>query len=189
MPVIAINKNRQEILQKYNFDKKISIDKKWLSIFAYPDTISKIIFDNVPENVEILIFGGDNNIAANCNIHIFPIMPFIDMYSFYQHADYIVTRGEVSFSQVLQLGKPFLWDMYHEIGGFPTEQSEQYLEFMNFSAEFADFQKKFWHDKNNIEIEKMIQMFENERKNFPKREIKNFALEVKKYLDNYQNSI
>ena len=74
------------------------------------------------------------------------------MYGIFHFSNAIITRGEVSFSQVLQMKKPFLWDIYHEIGGFPTAQSEDYLHFMNFSNETQKLQKKLWNDEGKISI-------------------------------------
>lgn len=112
-----------------------------------------------------------------------PFLSFEEMYHFFYFSDYIVTRGEVSFSQVLQMGKPFFWDMYHEIGGFPHEQSDEYLEFMQFSENFTKIQKKLWNDDKKIPISSLIMALETEKSQFIRRGVKNFCQEVKKWLE------
>jgi len=156
LPIFAINEKRDEIEQKWRLSKQ----KKWMSIFAYDDTLAKIYFANIPENWQIIIFGQQKNEKKirekypdlNEKIIFLPFVRVEEMYGIFHFSDAIITRGEVSFSQVLQMKKPFLWNIYHEIGGFPHEQSEDYLRFMNFGNETQKLQKKLWNDEEKISI-------------------------------------
>lgn len=131
-----------------------------MSIFAYEDTLAKIDFANIPKDWQIIIFGQQKNESIfrkkysllNKKIIFLPFVRVEEMYGIFHFSDAIITRGEVSFSQVLQMEKPFLWDMYHEIGGFPHEQSEDYLRFMNFDDATEKLQKKLWHSNEPIGI-------------------------------------
>ncbi len=186
LPAIPQKFSKNFFAEKY----QLNINKKWFSIFCYGDTLTKLDLENIPKNIEICLFGTKNFKKTNQkNIFILPMMSFEEMYNFFQNSDYIITRGEVSFSQVLQMWKPFLWDIYHAIGGFPTEQSEEYLRFMNFSKNFEKLQKKMWHNNEYITLDEIIIWLKNEAKNFKKRKIKNFCEEVKNLLDKYENSI
>ena len=156
MPIFVINEKRDEIEKKWRLSKQ----KKWMSIFAYDDTLAKIDFADIPENWQIIFFGQQKNEKKfrEKNPHLGEdviFLPFVlvqEMYGIFHFSNAIITRGEVSFSQVLQMKKPFLWDIYHEIGGFPTEQSEDYLRFMDFSNETQKLQKKLWNDEGKISI-------------------------------------
>ena len=156
MPIFTINEKRDEIEKKWRLSKQ----KKWMSIFAYDDTLAKIDFADIPENWQIIFFGQQKNEKKfrEKNPHLGEgviFLPFVlvqEMYGIFHFSNAIITRGEVSFSQVLQMKKPFLWDIYHEIGGFPTAQSEDYLRFMNFGDETQKLQKKLWNDEGKISI-------------------------------------
>lgn len=162
-----------------NFDK----NKKIFSIFCYNDTFEKIIFDDFSHNYNILIFWVKNQDFQNLPENVY-FMPFLDIVKFYNilhFSDYIITRGEASFMQVLQFGKPFLWDIYHTIWGFPEDQSMEFLDFLWVSENFANLQKKLWHS-DKIAISEIIDWLENSKKFFQKREYKNFAEEIKNFL-------
>ncbi len=156
MPIFAINEKRYQIEKKWGLAKQ----KKWMSIFAYEDTLAKIDFANIPKDWQIIIFGQQKNESIfrkkysllNEKIIFLPFVCVEEMYGVFYFSETIITRGEVSFSQVLQMKKPFLWDIYHEIGGFPTAQSEDYLRFMNFGNETQKLQKKLWNDEGRISI-------------------------------------
>lgn len=138
-----------ERMDKMILAKKFGIDasKKWLSIFVYQDTFERMHFGNIDQNFEILLFGGGSfGVDYIRNMRVFPFIKASELYSFFEYSEAIITRGEVSFSQVLQMWRPFLWDMYHEIGGFPTEQSEDFLDFVDYTDEQKFWQKTFWND-------------------------------------------
>ncbi len=48
-------------------------------------------------------------------------------------SEFAIIRGEVSWAHMIQGSVPFLWDMYQGIGGWPSEQSEQFLDFAGAS--------------------------------------------------------
>lgn len=164
-----------------NIDKS----KKILSMFVYGDTLKKIDFD-LDKNLEILVFGVKNLENKNFpkNVHFMSFLNIENFYNILYFSDYIITRGEASFMQILQFGKPFLWDIYHTIWGFPDEQSEEFLDFLWVSEDFANLQKKLWHS-DKISISEIVDWLENSTKFFPKREYKNLAEEIKKFLDEY----
>lgn len=102
--------------------------------------------------MEIIIFGAKNLEKIHKNMIIMPFVSIEEMYAIFEFSDYILTRGEISFMQTLQMQKPFFWDLYHEIGGFPTEQSEDFLDFVGASENYKKFSKKMWHTNEKIEI-------------------------------------
>ena len=102
LPKIENIQNRQNFVKKFNIG---DISKKWLSCFCYKDSLCKINFDNIPQYVEVFLFGAKNFSHPNIgkNIFLMPLLHFTEFYNFLENSDYIITRGEVSFSQVLQM--------------------------------------------------------------------------------------
>ena len=65
----------------------------------------------------------------------------ISIYDFYLLIDtsqFVIIRGEVSFAHVIQGSIPFFWDMYKSIGGFPSEQSKQFLSMIEANSEYRE---------------------------------------------------
>lgn len=135
--------------------------------------------------MEILVFGQKNlekNFQKKSKIHFLPIVSIAEMYAIFDFSDYVLTRGEISFMQVLQMNRPFLWDLYHTIGGFPVAQSEDFLDFIGASENYRNFSQKLWHKNEKIQILEMIKVLEDEQKTWKNREYKNFAEEMKNLL-------
>lgn len=187
LPKISTHHSKEFFVKKFGFG---DISKKWFSCFCYADSLKKIDFQNMPNDVEVFLFGA-NHLNENLwkNIYKMPFMHFTNFYNFLETSDYIITRGEVSFSQVLQMGKPFLWDMYHELGGFPHEQSEDFLNFIKAHEEYKEFIKNFWHKDTKISIQETINILEKSKSLFQKQKYNNLCMEIKNFLDNSENFI
>lgn len=184
LPKIPNNFDKKYFTEKYGIFRE---NKKNFSIFCYGDTLEKIDWTSIENNVEIIIFGAKNpeKIFTKIpkNVIIMPFVSIEEMYAIFDFSDYIVTRGEISFMQVLQLQKPFLWDIYHTIGGFPTAQSEDFLEYIGTSEKYKNFSKKMWHASEKISILEMMKILDNEREVFVKeKNFQNICEEVKKNL-------
>lgn len=98
----------------------------------------------------------------------------------------------MSVVQAMQSRKPLLWDMYKEIGGFPAEQSEQFLMFGKFDPSYRSIhtllnqeatRKITWQDIEQIlENEKAFPVFEKEN-------VLNLVQETKKHIDRFYFSL
>lgn len=96
-------------------------------MFIYGSTNDRILWDSFDADTQIFLFSPVTVHQKNIT-HLSPIS-VNNFYALFSLSDFAIVRGEVSFVQALQSGKAFLWDVYKEIGGFPVEHSEQFLEF------------------------------------------------------------
>lgn len=185
LPKISSGISFEEIAAKYH----LHAYKKLFSIFSYADTLAKIDFENIPDGVQVAIFGAKNFAQKSENIIVMPFVSVDEMYTIFENSEYIVTRGEVSFMQVLQMGKPFFWDMYHTIGGFPELQSKQFLSFIGASENYKNLSAKIWRGNEKIFLEDMIKTLDTEHENVRIKTYKNLCEEIKNALDKNENSI
>lgn len=94
--------------------------------------------------------------------------------------------------QAFQTGKPFLWDIYKEIGGFPESISNQYMDFLNSSKTYRDLHKKFNTGEKKLSLEKIVEVLteENSKNTFLKnRNILSLVTTMEKYIDSFDFSI
>lgn len=188
LPKVQSAITRDNLREKYNI---FQTNNKNFSIFCYEDTLQKIDLTNIPDNLELILFGVKNpeNFLQNPRIHILPLVSIEEMYAIFENSDYLLTRGEISFMQALQGEKPFLWDLYHAIGGFPADQSNDFLDFIEACPDYRQISHKLWHENEKISISEMTALLENSQKNWKKQIYKNIADETKKILDKNENSI
>lgn len=111
-----------------------------MSIFAYRETLElQFEFDMSGDDVEILLFGMSSRIS--CVTKNTKIPPFVSQKTFtslIRESEWAIIRGEVSFISTLQLGTPFFWNMYQEIGGFHSEQAAQFLDWKVANQEYRN---------------------------------------------------
>ncbi len=122
-------------------------------------------------------------------------LPFVSLDIFHHliaESEWSIVRGEVSFVSTVALGKPFFWDMYKEIGGFHSLQSEQFLETFLADEIYRDI-----HSRLNRREEKRVlfsELSKVTRENddilrFPLEHTNNLIVEIKKYIDRFEFSL
>ena len=131
---------RRVLADRYHLD----LDKDWILIFAYASTLEGVLsFDTIDKDTQVLIFGSTRDFRQDNIIQ----MPWVDITTWHALIDesyWTLVRGEVSAVGSLMRGKLAFWDMYKMIGGFNSEQSEDYLDLIGASDTYRDI-----HDRLN----------------------------------------
>ncbi len=144
--------DKKSWLEKQNLPIEIA-EKKWILIFAYEPTIERMDLDSLDDDIIVLFVWTKNvrkEISQKC---IFlDVLSFDDYYSLLSLSDLTIVRGEVSFVQALEAGKPFFWDLYKEKWGFPEEMSEQFLKLWDFSKEYKELHRELNTGKWSISL-------------------------------------
>ena len=123
------------LIPSKSFDQKNSKNTpKHITVFCYTETLNHIDWDTFPEDVIVYVFGKVESKKPNI-IHL-EFLPSSEFYSLLDSSEFVIIRGEVSFAHMIQTSVPFFWDMYRGIGGFPEEQSEQFLSFLSVDEEY-----------------------------------------------------
>lgn len=185
--------SRMNVAEKYNIDAQ----KKWISIFAYEKTLLESIdLSEVPESTEVLFLGVSqkiqNILPYNRAFHFFPFLDIEIFHHILGYADWSIVRGEVSAMNMMALEKLFFWDMYKMIGGFPAEQSSQFLQNITPGKEYNDIHLRLngcspWKI-SLMECDHIAQRFPSVfRNSFPYRG--DILAEVKKYIDSFYFSL
>ena len=95
---------------------------------------------------------------------IFPGFLKIDeYYELFHLADMNIIRGDGSIVQAIHTEKPFLWDIYKEIGGFPESISDQFLDFLKPSSSYIDIHNEFNTGKEKISLKYALGVLSEER--------------------------
>ena len=163
-------------------------DKKWISIFCYPETFARIDFDSCPEDTICFCLWVDPKNIPSSNCIVLPFLAIDQYYLLQKLSDFNIIRGEVSFVQALFSGKPFLWDMYKMQGGWNEEQSEQFLDFFSFSSLYREC-----HRYMNADIGKIsLNISDTCIHDFPRESMRNassFTQSLKNYIDSFLFSL
>lgn len=123
------------LIPSKSFDQKNSKNtSKHITVFCYTETPNHIDWDTFPEDVIVYVFGKVESKKSNI-IHL-DFLLSSEFYSLLDSSEFVIIRGEVSFAHMIQTSVPFFWDMYRGIGGFPEEQSEQFLSFLSVDEEY-----------------------------------------------------
>ncbi len=124
----------------------LDFSKEWISIFVYPETLTSCIdFSDIPPDRAILLLGVSKEIQkqfVHKNIHF---LPFLSIELFHHILDFSlwsIIRGEISWMNMVALGKPFFWDIYKSLGGFPEEHDRQFLELFEISTNYRDIHNR-----------------------------------------------
>ncbi len=159
---------------------------KHITIFAYSDGMDRIYFDSFPDDIQIFVFW---KVASDRrNIISLDFLSFLEFYSLLDSSEFVIIRGEVTFAHIIQTWVPFFWNMYSDIWGFPSEQSEQYLSMIDASYKYRDIHSILNGQKSgNISYMDCIQALSHTRFSLPR--IHNLIHTVKKHIDRFNNSI
>lgn len=176
-------------------------EKKWGSIFVYEKTLEQVLSLEGSTDTEILLFGNHHtslrsSIENQQQTHENTLkhMPFVSLLEFsslIHESAWTIIRGEVSFISTLQIGTPFLWDMYKQKWGFSHEQAH---DFLAWYAPDEEYRNLFWwlneHSSNmpRVKISELEAYFSHHSRAMPKK-IKNLVGEVKKYIDTFYYSL
>lgn len=179
---------REKWLQKKNLPQVLR-EKKWLSLFIYNATLDRLVFD-ISDDWIVFILGRNEIKWNNSNASIvFPGFLQVDeYYELFHLTDTNIIRGDGSIVQAFNSEKPFLWDIYKEIGGFPESISEQFLEFLKPTPPYTNLHNDFNTGKKEISLRDTLKILseEWEKHTFQKKEGSPILVEtLKKYIDSF----
>jgi hypothetical protein len=163
--------------------------QKHITIFTYPSTIDRIDWDSFPSDLTVYVFGSSNiPTFQHSNIRVLDFLPTHEFYALLDTSEFAIIRWEVSLAHMIQWVVPFFWDMYQNIGGWPCEQSEQFLDLIGASPEYRQIHQilngqKLW----KVSYTDMLVALSHTR--FASRRIHNLIHTVKKHIDRFHNSI
>ena len=161
-------------------------EPKHITLFAYPGIRDTIDWTSFPDDIEVLVFW--ESFSDIPNITVLDFLPSTAFYALLDSSEFVFIRWEVSFAHIIQTVVPFFWDMYRGIGGFPTEQSDQFLSLIGASPEYRrthqilNGQKKW-----KISYQDLIWALHHTE--FGPVWTHNLILNIKKHIDRFDNSI
>jgi hypothetical protein len=184
IPAYPASLSGTDLAERYGIDS----DKKWISIFVYADTlIHSLILDSIPEDFEVLLFGHFDMILP-VEYHIMPWVDIATWHACIDASEWVIARGEVSAMAALVRGKLAFWDMYKEIGGFPTSQSEDFLSCMHTDELYRDFHLRLNCQKSTpVYLSELITYQQMHTPNTLRTQ--NLITEIKKCIDSHEFSI
>ena len=182
---------REKWLQKRNLRENLR-EKRWLSVFIYNATLERLLFDLSDDWVIFILGRNEIKWKKSDASLIFPGFLQIDeYYELFHLTDINIIRGDGSIVQALNSEKPFLWDIYKEIGGFPESISEQFLEFLKSTATYTTLHNEFNTGKEEISLRNTLEILLKkwEKKTFQKKETSPLLVHtLKKYIDSFDFS-
>lgn len=157
-----------------------------ISIFAYSETLNYFDWESFPDDIIVYVFWKVNSERKN----IIPLghISIHDFYLLIDTSQFVIIRGEVSFAHVIQGSVPFFWNIYKSIGGFPSEQSKQFLSMIEANSEYRKIHQILNGQRKWIITYKNI-LSALSWTRFPILHIQDLILTVKKYIDRFHNSI
>ncbi len=159
---------------------------KHITIFAYPSTLDRMDWDSFPSDMTIYVFGILE--SKKENIICLDFLPMLDFYRLLDTSEFVIIRWEVSFSHMIQGSVPFFWDIYRDIGGWPSDQSAQFLEFVWASPEYREIHQILGGQKEwKIYYSSMLEALSHTQ--FNVSHVSNLIHTVKKHIDRFHNSI
>ena len=166
--------------------QKLQKSQKHITVFCYPETLHRIDWDSFPDDIIVYVFGKIS--SKRTNIIELGFLPSSEFYSLLDSSEFVIIRGEVSFAHMIQSSVPFFWDMYRDIGGFPEEQSEQFLSLMNANTEYRRLHQILNGKKSgNISYQDLSWVLSHTW--FGCFRTKNLIHTIKKHIDRFYNSI
>lgn len=138
----------KEIIQKEFYEKKYTIpwNKKWISIFCYPETQQQLesqwFFEKFWNEYVFLSFWAQVLKLKN-NVHL-PFLPMQEYYFLTQYCQWNIVRWENSLITALESWKPFYWDIYKERNSAHQEKIYDFCEYL----------KMKWYDDDYITAQK-----------------------------------
>lgn len=184
---ISENKEKEDVLQKLGKNTEYASRKKWVSIFAYPETLKKMKEFIKQENEILFIIIGKHELVWD-NIISLPFQSLKEYRALLCVCNINIVRGENSLIDAILAGKAFLWDIYKERNGAHEEKIEDFIEFLkvlDFSPEYFETLRRFnakiweenifsgenWNKKNDFEklkkyTEENCNLYENLHRDF-----------------------
>lgn len=174
------------LIPRFPSERRYARKTPHISVFVYPDTLSRIDFDSFPEDMTIYIFGRIE--SHHPNVIVCEFLSLEEFYAILDSSGFVIIRWEVSFAHVIQSWVPFFWDMYKRIGGFPGEQSSQFLDMIWASHIYRQVHGILnWKSTGTITYQDMIESLSHTSFTIPR--IQNLIHTVKKHIDRFHNSI
>jgi hypothetical protein len=183
--------SRQSILWELQLPIELA-NKKWISLFVYPETLERIDFEVIPEGYIVFILWGRPNKNKSDSIFSLPFLSIEIYHKLMMLSDMNLVRWEVSTVTAMMISKPYLWDMYKWRGWFPLEMSQQFLDFFSFSSDYAQLHREFNTQKMKIPLERMIQVLEWEycfRDTRIRDRVQSLSKTIEKYIDRFYFSL
>lgn len=174
------------LLPLQEFHTEYDILSRHIVIFTYSDSLDRIDFDSFPDDIVVYIFWKADIVRPN--FRIFDFVPFSDFYTILDSSEFVIIRGETSFSHIIQTRVPFFWDMYRAKGGFPDEQSIQFLDMIQATPEYREIHRVL-NGKKDGKITYQDMRVSLSHSHFPQFWTKNLIHSVKKHIDRFNNSI
>lgn len=168
------------LIQKYT-DKNIDINKQWISIFAYPDTIDRIDFLSFPEDAYIFNFSW--HMPSRQSTINFPLIPRNVFHQILLASNWSIVRGDMTGMMMLQSWVPFLWDIYRDIGWVHHEMSDAFLDYI-----WATGSYRRTHHHINTQFSQITYMdciWWIHSMNISCEKTPNLLLTLKKYIDRF----
>ena len=160
--------------------------QKHITIFAYQSTLDRIDWDSFPRDITVYVFGIVG--SKNENIICLDFLPTHEFYGLLDTSEFAIIRWEVSWAHMIQGSVSFFWDMYHEIGGWPSEQSEQFVSLIWATVEYREIHQILnWQKEWKISYADMLWALSHTR--FLSQRTHNLIHTVKKHIDRFHNSI
>lgn len=166
--------------------QKLHKSQKYITVFCYKDTIHHIDWDSFPDDIVVYVFWKIE--SKNPNIVELDFLPVSEFYSLLDSSEFVIIRGEVSFAHMIQSSVPFFWDMYRSIGGFPEEQSGQFLLYIDADDEYKSTHQMLNGQKTGIISYQNI-IWALSHTQFGEFRTQNLIHTVKKHIDRFYNSI
>lgn len=172
--------NKKDFINYINLKYNIQIteniiDKKWISVFVYKNTLNEVleaIKERKNENEFYFVFDWEKQgLLQNSNLIFMPFLELLDYNYFLSICDINIVRWENSLCTSLSYWKPTLWDIYKENNKAHLYKIEDFISF------FLTF------DKKSIQYEVVIRDFNSW---FSKEVIKNFIKNNQNYKDIFQ---
>lgn len=175
------------LIPLYSYTQEIgSWSKKHITLFVYEETLACIDWESFPDDIIVYVFWRVNSIKKN--IISLDYLSVSDFYSLIDSSQFVIIRGEVSFAHIIQRSVPFFWDIYKNIGWFPSEQSEQFLSIIDANQEYRKIHQiingqRLWR----VTYKNLLSALSCTH--FSEVHTKNLIHTVKKYIDRFHNSI
>lgn len=132
--------SRDFFVKKYNLPE----NKKWISIFCYPETVAHLEtqwFFEMSDDILFLSFGTQE--LPSTHTMLLPFLSMQEYYSLVQHCHANIVRGENSLISALDSSTPFFWDIY----------KENNMAHIGKIQDFANYLKTMWYSQDIVEAQ------------------------------------
>lgn len=151
------NFNREELIKRFEINQKF-YDKKWVSVFCYPDTYLEIKNEIEKQKDTLFFIFDDRNKAEYENTIQMPFLEIQEYYDMMRVFDYNIVRWENTLVAWILANKPFLWDIYKEDNNQHIFKVDEVLDFFNNTFENSF---EYWNIFKNFNLWEKSQNFNN----------------------------